>query len=527
MSTGQSVANWFETSSDWLNAILVKETRQALKSRQFVVTFMLLLIVSWLIAVFGMLVGGDAVEFGSTGGVFFAFYLAVLSTAIFVIVPFGAFRSLLNERDQFTFDMLSITTLSPRQIVIGKLLSAFVQLLIYYSAVAPFIAFASLLPGFDLPSAAFLLVSAMTVSFSYSMFMLMLSTFAKQRHWQTLLTVMVLLALVWQQFFWYAMTFSAGLASSMIPFDEPGFWWAVACYVLGVGSYLVLFLQITTAQLTFESDNRSSGIRLTAAAQFWLFWIVSVSLVAYFARTSGMPFPEEMIPACGIIAAIHWSVFGLFAATEPDYLSRRVRRRLPKNSLLKVLYTPFLPGGGRGFLYLVLHLFALWWIAVTLMPFADSYKSFQAEPVSYLINVMTFDPVAWTSELRVVTGLCCYVTIYIGIGAAMGRWLRTISMAIFSGHVRVLTVLVMAAACIAPYIFIWLAGDHDISYRLAFISNPFHTLDDVWSSGGHSQAVTLLLLLGAFVSLLVNAPAMVAGVRDIVESCGKRTVELE
>ncbi|MGE3778068.1 MAG: hypothetical protein AB7F89_12845, partial [Pirellulaceae bacterium] len=36
-----------ERASEWLNPILVKEARQALKSRQFVVTFSLLLICGW------------------------------------------------------------------------------------------------------------------------------------------------------------------------------------------------------------------------------------------------------------------------------------------------------------------------------------------------------------------------------------------------------------------------------------------------------------------------------------------------
>ena len=47
-----------DRASDWLNPILVKETRQALKSRQFVATFMLVLVSGWLISVFGVVVVG-------------------------------------------------------------------------------------------------------------------------------------------------------------------------------------------------------------------------------------------------------------------------------------------------------------------------------------------------------------------------------------------------------------------------------------------------------------------------------------
>ena len=39
----QRVELWLSRAGDWLNPILVKETRQALKSRQFVITFLLVL----------------------------------------------------------------------------------------------------------------------------------------------------------------------------------------------------------------------------------------------------------------------------------------------------------------------------------------------------------------------------------------------------------------------------------------------------------------------------------------------------
>ena len=87
------VAEWGDKVSDRLNPILVKETRQALKSRQFSITFMLLLVVAWLISAAGAMWAGPAIEFGSAGRAFFVYYYFVLAFAIFLIVPFSAFRS--------------------------------------------------------------------------------------------------------------------------------------------------------------------------------------------------------------------------------------------------------------------------------------------------------------------------------------------------------------------------------------------------------------------------------------------------
>jgi ABC-type Na+ efflux pump permease subunit len=151
-------SEWGDKVSDRVNPILVKETRQALKSRQFSITFMLLLVVAWLISAGGALWAGPAIEFGSAGREFFILYYWVLSFAIFLVVPFGSFRSMLNERDHNTYELLSISTLTPGQIVRGKLSSSIVQILIFYSAIAPFIAFTSLLQGFDLPLVSFMLV---------------------------------------------------------------------------------------------------------------------------------------------------------------------------------------------------------------------------------------------------------------------------------------------------------------------------------------------------------------------------------
>ena len=181
MSTVQAAAKWMERASDFANAILIKETRQSLKSRQFVVVFMLLLTASWAASMFGLVMQGDAIEYGSAGREFFLVFFMVLSAAVLLVVPFGAYRSLLAERDQNTFELLSITALTPRQIVWGKLLSAMVQTFMFYSAITPFIAFASLLQGFDIATAAYLLLAAMVVSLFFSTAAIMLASFAHQR----------------------------------------------------------------------------------------------------------------------------------------------------------------------------------------------------------------------------------------------------------------------------------------------------------------------------------------------------------
>jgi ABC-type Na+ efflux pump permease subunit len=222
-----------EKVGDRANPILVKETRQALKSRQFVSTFLLLLLASWVASVVGIVWFGNALEFGQAGRTFFGVFYSVLSVAILVIVPFGAFRSLLGERDENTWELLSITALTPRQIVWGKLLSALVQVFIYYSAITPFIAFTSLLQGFDFAQVTYLLVLLLIVSLGYTMTALLLGTQARQKHTQVFMTL-GMLVLAGNGFFGFlGIVFSV---FTFVPFDDRDFWLGNALFLVALSA---------------------------------------------------------------------------------------------------------------------------------------------------------------------------------------------------------------------------------------------------------------------------------------------------
>ena len=490
MSTIEATSKWLERTSDWMNPILVKETRQALKSRQFVITFLLLLAAAWTISAFGMLSVGAALEYGAAGRAFFSFYMAILSTAIFVIVPYGAFRSLLTERDQNTYELLSITTLSPRQIVWGKVLSSLVQVLIYYSAIAPFIAFTSLLQGFDLSQVTFVLFMSVLLSLAYSMVALMLGAVARHKYWQALMSLVVLGALVWQQIGMFVLLFSEGL-DWLVAFDDPDFWWGLGI-MLAVGiSYVLLAQEITVSQLTFASGNRSSGIRVIGSAQFFLLWTALFGYHAWEGTLSSMHHRE--IIAMAIVSAIHLSAIGFIVATETDFLSRRIRRLLPKRPVIRWVTAPFVPGGHRGMLYVVLHLLALWLLAVG-----------AASWTGHLADVSAF-----------TTALCCYVVIYIGLGVALGRWGRLLSSDIRPAHVRVIILLLFAAGQIAPMLpyMMDLTRWHDGSPL--FVTNVFETLEEIEQSPRRMMTSFVLLLFGAAVCLLINGRAMLNGVTEL------------
>ena len=155
-SAGHAIDRFLVYAGDWLNPILVKETRQALKSSQFAITFVLVLVACWIVTIGVVAYIGPRIFYSADGGTLLAWYYAILALPLMVVVPLAAFRSLAAEREDNTYDLLSITALKPRQIISGKLGSSIAQMAVYFSAITPCLAFTYLLRGVDLPTIAML-----------------------------------------------------------------------------------------------------------------------------------------------------------------------------------------------------------------------------------------------------------------------------------------------------------------------------------------------------------------------------------
>jgi hypothetical protein len=491
MSTLEWSSDWLARIGDRANPILVKETRQALKSRQFVATFMLLLAASWFLFVIGVLLGGDAIEYGAIGAQFFQFFYWILAVAVMVVVPFGAYRSLLAEKDQATYDLLSITTLSPRQIVWGKLLSALVQVLIFYSAIAPFIAFTSLLQGFDFVAVAFKLIATMLLSMLVTMGAIASSAMTKLRPWQALSSMMMFGML------FVAMSMLLGPVELLVAgFDlfTVEAWWTLGLALLIAASYFLLFQQVAVAHLTFASDDRASGIRLICSGQFFLLW-GGLFLTQLFGPST-FTLDSELIFVATIFSALHWGVMGLIAVTEDPYLSRRIRRNLPADAFRRLLWAPFLQGGHRGYLCVLIHLGLLG---------------------AFSLGALWLVGGSGADDFDVALAMTCYVTIYLGLACALGRWCFGLSGDIRPGHVRVLTLIIVAIGSILPFVSLLWADSSGIDrYSLLSVTSPIATLIQLADTGGHSVEILTVLVGAACVAVVCNIPAMKQGIAEVV-----------
>ncbi len=498
MSESDFINRWAEQASDRLNPILVKETRQALKSKQFLATFAIMLLGGWLISAFVLMSMIGANDESPIGKNVFPWYFTLLSFTVMLVVPFGAFRSLLAERDLNTYELLNITTLSPQQIVWGKWLSAQVQTFIYFSAISPFVAFTYLLRGVDFPTLIFVLLALMFASMLVALMSLTFSTFARQRQAQVVLSLVLLGQLVW--IMGASITTGTLLVSrNSIDFSDPAVYWGG----LVIGTYyvalFVLCLQIARAQLTFESDNRSTGIRLSGSAIFWLTigWLSIGFHQGYFGGTSpSTNLATEPIYSTLSVLAVFWGAVCVFAATETETLSRRVRGQLPKNPLVRLIAVPFLPGGGRGMLLAVGHLAALIGLA-------------------FLVQRSLHGPDR-VHAMNFTSAVSCYIIIYAGLAAVMGRWLRSATPLFRPAQTRAFAIVMFAVMWMVPNIFTILRGSGRTTNELLYLTDPVHSLVRVSGGGPWAGKIMMALSIAASLVVLLNLRTMLRGLAEVV-----------
>lgn len=333
----RSVAN----ATTWLNPILVKEARQSLKSKQFVVTFFLLLTASCLWTVMAIVFNSPDVYFVPSGDSVMGGYFVILSVSMFAFVPIVAFRSLAAELDEGTYEMLAITRLSAWRIVSGKMNSAMLQMLIYFSAIVPCLAFTYLLRGIGISTIALCIVIAFVVATVLTSLGLVLSTVAKGRTLQTFLLVGLVALIVIVEFWCCGIVFSG-----VIPGRWSGTWFGFASGFGMAFSFVVLFLAAASASIAPLTENRSTRLRVIMFCQ-QVFWIVTMSYTAW-------SFEElEFLNVGLMFLTVYWFFAGMLMLGESNDISPRVRRGLPSTFGTRALFSWWMPGPGTGFMFVV------------------------------------------------------------------------------------------------------------------------------------------------------------------------------
>lgn len=339
--------------SDRLSPILVKEIRQMVRGREFNYSFGISLLAGFVVAFFGLAYSVSSI--GETGAWVFSAFMVCLGLLGLVIVPLGAYSALRNERVDQTFDLITQTTLTPRRIVLGKLMTQWVKLITLFAGLAPFIAMSFLLGGIDLLT----ILISLAVLFMWSMWVcsacLFLSAASQARAMSAVLFIVMLIAFVAILFGFAPFVLSIIGIAGFARMSGTTLKWVL------LGSTAVCFTSMTNFVLLAENrlslaiEDRSTALRIGFFVQFLL--ALTCITGPFVGGASGWGI-ADVILGLGIVGGIHLAVTATFAVTEDMTLSRRVFKRVQK-SLSRPWFAIFRPGGGRGALWILTQMIVL------------------------------------------------------------------------------------------------------------------------------------------------------------------------
>jgi ABC-type transport system involved in multi-copper enzyme maturation permease subunit len=492
-STVAATSGWLERLDDWcerlgdsLNPILVKETRQALKSRQFVMTFSALLFASLAWTIIGSLFSMPQIYTSPTAPRMLIGYYVVLALPMLLVVPLAAYRSLEGEIDDGTLELLSITALSPWQIVLGKLASAMLQMVLYYVALFPCVAYAYTLRGVDLPTTMLMMAILVVAAILLTVIALFFAPLSRTRTGRisTLLAVMSILLLSnWGL---------AALVITMILYGNPLsaeelFFSVIASLLISV-SLGHLLLTATAAQLMPESENRSTHMRLSL--------MVLTSVVLGLAALSIQTLQQDAVAVAVSLAAalaMAWTICGSLMAAESSIVTPRIRRELPSSFLARCTLTWLTPGPATGLVFATVNIIVVTWAVVYGIEYVFDQPGVFSRP-TFPIMLKRFS-VAFAAYL---VGFLVAIRVVIGIVRIKNNPRVELGLAALIA-VAVLTALV-------PYSI----GLHFNDYR-PYSYNNWQITNWVWTMGeilrgrnleGRILAIAVTVTFGFFACLL-------------------------
>lgn len=301
--------------SDRISPLVVKEVRQFVRGRDFLASFVIGLALAVLISFVGSL---EAMGGGLTAGrsTFMTLTLC-LSLLGLAVVPIGAFTTLRTERLEQTLDLISLTTISSRRIVIGKLLAQVLKLTTFFAAMAPFVATSFLLGGVDLVTILATLAMLFLWSVWVSSAAMLISTAFQSRVMSTVmlgvfaLGVFILYTVGRSLMFMLFGGMGIYAAGYRGPFGaSTSQWWTVATVALACVTTMMNIVLLAESRLALPTENRVPTLRIGFLLQF----LVLVGWALVLTWVSG-PGSSSVSDGLEVLASVHLTAVAVFAVT--------------------------------------------------------------------------------------------------------------------------------------------------------------------------------------------------------------------
>lgn len=467
-------------ADDRINPILVKEVRQAVRSRFFWGTYGLALIVACCAGGFLLAAIDDPNELGK---VFFGVTFFCLAACVLGLVPFQAFLAAGGNWDTERTQVLLLTALRPRQVVLGRLLASMVQIGLMFLALLPFLGLSFLLPGVDIAAFGISVVTVLLFGTFLSCLTIAASWLSANRLVRVLLMTVIGGGLLWM------VGVSVALASELVSrpdtITNDEFWWVWAALVFHGAAVGAFAFAAACARIAHPEGNRTRPLRILTV-------LVTASAIGglYALDRAGHGEREAVVILGAYLFMVLVVPFTGFL-TEPERMGRRAWIDVPKR--FATLSSIVQPGSGNAFVLLNVLIGGVLLLLLTAPP------------------MTSLTPSDWDYYEMAGMLMTAGAYLYIAVGFPTAFFSRKTG----SGPWRLAAVASVPIFCLAclmiPSVIGFAIGDYDLR-EFEHVGNPFWAMEEVDDG---AEFIQPLLLVGVAVTLMVNVPRLIRALRSL------------
>jgi hypothetical protein len=359
-----SLSTMIDRMDDWINPIVVKELRQAVKSRMVVSILMLFLGLQLFLLGVYLLFGemrDDRVNWNAGNDVF-QWQQGILLWTLMLFVPGYAAVRLGSERSDHNVDLLFISTLHPRSIIAGKFFAALVLAMLVYSTCAPFMTFTYLMRGIDIPTILTVLFIDLLFMLFCTIFALFLAAVPGPRAIKFFLALLGFIFLGIFCIMLTRMTYMLILEGVNSFFgDLAELWLVLTISIAGILGLVGMFFVYAVALISPPSSNRILPVRLYLFG-LWLVMGVGLFLTSYYYKPSTHLGPIVFwVLLASILVCVQFGI----SICERERWGPRLRRSIPRSAWVRLPAFLFYTGSAGGVLFTGLlalgTLLSTWW----------------------------------------------------------------------------------------------------------------------------------------------------------------------
>ena len=373
MIANTTFENLIHQIDDNLNAILVKELRQAVRGKFFWSVYLIYLVIICLILFFSLNEAGRNNMFN--GDIVSTFLLISLYFIAGLLVPIKIGKKTSSEIGDATNELLYTTTMSASSIVWGKFFCGAVIILMLYSALVPFLSLTLFMGGVDLRLLFLLLIYSYMLSnlgIIWQIFMAM-SAGIKASETNNLMNAAggsIAHLVVWI----ISITFANGIISEYSYGSKSSNFWVGTVIFLLVYFFVAEMLFIScVSKLEPEASNRKFGLRYVCS----IAWMIGTIVTAFI--------DYEAIMVWTVVFSILLMFLSVDACSEPDSYSSRVIDEIPDSTYSRISKFPFFTGMANGLCWV-----AIMTVLTMFVAFLGTIVHFKtSSDFSYLIISLT------------------------------------------------------------------------------------------------------------------------------------------